>query len=61
MAEQTGARSNLEARVAQLKSKIPPMEHAALDSRLEGLLNDSSATSDEVIAALVEEFDPPQE
>jgi len=44
--------------VATLKSKIPQMEHGALDSRLEGLLNDSSATEEEVIAILHEEFDP---
>ena len=44
--------------VAVLKSKIPPMEHGALESRLEGLLNDSSATEEEVIAILREEFDP---
>jgi hypothetical protein len=45
--------------VETLKSKIPPMEHGALDSRLEALLNDSSVTDDEVIEILREEFDPP--
>jgi len=34
------------------------MEHGALDSRLEELLNDSSATADEVISILLQEFDP---
>jgi hypothetical protein len=34
------------------------MEHGALDSRLEALLNDSSATADEVISILSQEFDP---
>lgn len=61
MPEQTDAQSRVDECVNLLKSKIPPMEHAALESRLEGLLNDSSATPDEVIAALLEEFDPPQE
>jgi len=44
--------------VATLKSKVPAMEHGALDSRLEALLNDSSASEEEVIAILREEFDP---
>jgi hypothetical protein len=44
--------------VATLKSKVPAMEHGALESRLEALLNDSSATEEEVIAILREEFDP---
>jgi hypothetical protein len=44
--------------IAQLKLKIPPMEHGALESRLEELLNDSSDTPDEVISILAEEFDP---
>jgi hypothetical protein len=44
--------------VAQLKSKIPPMEHGALESRLEELLNDSSASADEITSILLEEFDP---
>jgi len=47
--------------VARLKSKIPPMEHGALDSRVEALLNDSSATVDEVISILLQEFDPARE
>jgi len=44
--------------VATLKSKVPLMEHGALESRLEALLNDSSATEEEVIAILRAEFDP---
>jgi hypothetical protein len=48
----------IEECVARLKSKIPQMEHGALDSRVEALLNDSSATVDEVISSLLQEFDP---
>jgi hypothetical protein len=44
--------------VAKLKSTIPLLEHAALDSRLEELLNDSSADPDDVILILRQEFDP---
>ena len=58
MAERTDAESKVDECVALLKAKIPSMEHAALESRLEGLLNDSSATPDEIVAALLEEFDP---
>ena len=36
----------------------PPMEHGALDSRVEELLNDPSADSDDVILILLQEFDP---
>jgi hypothetical protein len=46
--------------VAMLKSKIPPMEHGALDSRLEELLNDSSVDTEAVISILLHEFDPGQ-
>jgi hypothetical protein len=46
--------------VAQLKSKIPPMEHGALESRVEELLNDSSAGADEITSILIQEFDPEQ-
>jgi hypothetical protein len=42
--------------VATLKSKIPAMEHGALDSRLEELLNDSSADESDVISILGQEF-----
>ena len=52
------ARSRIDAAVAKLKSTIPLLEHAALDSRLEELLNDSSADLDDVILILRQEFDP---
>ena len=34
------------------------MEHGALESRVEELLNDPSADSDDVILILLQEFDP---
>jgi hypothetical protein len=58
--EDLEAQSRIDEFVARLKSRIPPMEHGALDSRLDALLNDSSATADEVIEILLQEFDPPQ-
>jgi hypothetical protein len=60
MEESPGQRSQIDACVAMLKSKIPPMEHGALDSRMEALLNDSSASADEVVEILLQEFDPEQ-
>ena len=56
--ERPDAQSQIDECVAQLKSKIPLMEHGALESRLEELLNDSSASADDVIAILLQEFDP---
>ena len=49
--------SQIDEYVARLKSKIPPMEHGALESRLEELLNDASTSADEVISILMQEFD----
>ena len=56
--EQPDARAQVDECVATLKSKIPPMEYGALDSRVEELLNDPSADSDDVISILLQEFDP---
>ena len=56
--EGSDGRARIEEYVAQLKSTIPPMEHGALDSRVEELLNDSSADPDDVLLILREEFDP---
>jgi len=44
-----------------LKLKIPPADHAALDSRLEALINDPSTDDDDVISILRTEFDPESE
>jgi len=56
--EHADAQSQIDACVAKLKSKIPAFEHGALDSRMEGLLNDPSADADDVISILLQEFDP---
>jgi hypothetical protein len=51
------ASARIDDYVARLKSTIPPMEHGAVDSLLEELLNDSSADPDDVIQILRREFD----
>ena len=56
--ERPDAQAQIDECVAKLKSKIPPMEHGALESRLEELLNDPSADADDVILILRQEFDP---
>jgi hypothetical protein len=56
--EHPDAQSEIDECVAKLKSKIPPLEHNALDSRVEELLNDPSADADDVILILRQEFDP---
>lgn len=56
--ERPDAGSLIDEFVARLKSRIPVAEHGALDSRLEGLLNDPSADEDDVISILGQEFDP---
>jgi hypothetical protein len=56
--ERPDAGSLIDEYVAKLKSRIPQAEHGALESRLEGLLNDPSADEDDVISILGEEFDP---
>lgn len=44
--------------VEELKAKIPAADHAALESRLQGLINDPDTDDDDVIAILRREFDP---
>jgi hypothetical protein len=56
--EQRDADPKIAGCVARLKSIIPPMEHGALESRLDELLNDPSTDTDAVISILLEEFDP---
>jgi len=51
-------RTEVDECIAKLKSKIPALEHGALVSRAEELLNDSSADSDDVVLILRREFDP---
>jgi hypothetical protein len=57
-ADHPDAQSQIDECVAKLKSKIPPIEHGAIDSRMEELINDPSADADDVILTLREEFDP---
>ena len=56
--ERPDGSSQVDEFVAILKSKIPLLEHGALESRMEELLNDPSADSDDVILILRQEFDP---
>ncbi len=49
-------RARIDEYVARLKSTVPQLEHGALDSRLEELLNDASAAPDDVIEILGREF-----
>jgi hypothetical protein len=56
--ESSNGRALIDECVAKLKSTIPLLEHGALDSRLEELLNDSNADPDDVILILCQEFDP---
>jgi len=46
--------------VLMLKSKIPAADHAALDSRVQALMNDPNTDDDDVISILRDEFDPSQ-
>ena len=52
------ARSQVDECVRKLKAKIPVMEHGALDSRVEELLNDPTTDADDVVSILRQEFDP---
>jgi hypothetical protein len=61
MEDQPDAQSQIDEYLAKLKSKVPPMEHGALDSRVEELLNDPSIDEDDVISILLQEFDPEHE
>ena len=40
-----------------LKLKIPVSDHAALDSRVQELMNDPSIDDDDVISILLDDFD----
>ena len=42
----------------ELKSKIPPVDHPALESRLQSLFNDPDTDDNDIIAILRREFDP---
>jgi hypothetical protein len=44
--------------VSLLKSKIPTADHAALESRVQDLINDPETDDGDVISILRQEFDP---
>jgi hypothetical protein len=44
--------------VAELKNKIPPPDHGALESRVQALINDPETDNDDVVTILRQEFDP---
>ena len=56
--EHANTDSEIDEVVRILKLKIPPSDHAALDSRLQELMNDPSTDDDDVISILRDEFDP---
>jgi hypothetical protein len=59
MTEETpNGRSQIDECIARLKSKIPEIDHGALESRAEELFNDPSTDADDVISILLQEFDP---
>jgi hypothetical protein len=57
-----GQRANTDPEINEcifeLKSKIPAVDHPALESRLQALLNDPDTDDDDVIEILRSEFDP---
>lgn len=44
--------------IFELKAKLPPADHAALESRLQALLNDPDTDDADVLSILRREFDP---
>jgi hypothetical protein len=58
--EHASTDSEITEWVRILKSKIPPSDHGALDSRVQELMNDPSTDDDDVISILRGEFDPEQ-
>ena len=43
--------------IFELKAKIPPADHPALESRLQSLLNDPETDDNDIITILRREFD----
>jgi hypothetical protein len=56
--ENTNTHSSIDQVMVELKGKIPPADHAALESRMHALMNDPDADDNDVVAILREEFDP---
>ena len=44
--------------LAELRAKVPLADHAALESRLQALINDPDTDDNDVISILRQEFDP---
>ena len=59
--ENTSTHPTIEQCLVELKAKIPPADHAALESRMHALMNDPDADDNDVIAILRQEFDPGNE
>ena len=58
MADQDASAQTVDDYIRHLKSEIPPEEHAALDSRVQDLLDDANADAQDVVEALRREFEP---
>jgi len=58
VADQDASAQTVDDYIRHLKSKIPPEEHAALDSRVQDLLDDANADTQDVVEALRREFEP---
>ena len=56
--EHANTDSAINDAVSLLKSKIPPADHAALESRVQDLINDPETDDADVISILRQEFDP---
>ena len=56
--EHANTDSAINDAVLILKSKIPPEDHAALESRVQDLINDPETDDADVISILRQEFDP---
>jgi hypothetical protein len=56
--EHANADLEISESVRILKLKVPASDHAALESRLQELMNDPSTDDHDVISILRSEFDP---
>jgi hypothetical protein len=57
VADQDASAQTIDEYVRHLKSRIPPEEHAALDSRVQDLLDDANADAQDLVEALRREFE----
>ncbi len=54
--QDTNKYSRVANYVAELKAKVPQTDHAALESRMQALINDPDADENDVILILRQEF-----